>query len=58
MLLRKAPGFAALAGDIEMGGADGLNESFLARDKSDQVADRASITTLPLAKDVTLSPGN
>jgi hexosaminidase len=52
MLLRKAPGITALAGDIEMGGADGLNESFLAWDKSDQVADTASITTLPLAKDV------
>ena len=52
MLLRKPAGVTAHAGDIEMGGADGLNESFLAWDKPDQLADTSSIITLPLGKDV------
>jgi len=52
MVLRKIAGVSALSGDIEMGGADGWNESFLLWEQSDQVADTASITTLPLNKDV------
>jgi len=52
MVLRKVAGVASLSGDIEMGGADGLNESFLLWGQSDQLADTSSITTLPLNKDV------
>ncbi|MCF7730094.1 MAG: family 20 glycosylhydrolase [Akkermansiaceae bacterium] len=52
MVLRKVPGVSALSGDVEMGGADGWNESFLLWEQSDQLADTSSITTLPLNKDV------
>jgi hypothetical protein len=48
LLPRQAPGDVALVGDVEMGGADGLNESFPACDQSDQVADTASIRALPM----------
>ena len=52
MLLRKVPGVRSLSGDVEMGGADGRNESFLLWGQSDQLADTSSITTLPLNKGV------
>ncbi|MCX6875675.1 MAG: hypothetical protein NTW21_17985 [Verrucomicrobia bacterium] len=52
MVLRKVPGVNALSGDIEMGGADGRNESFLLWEQSNQLADTSSIATLPLSKDV------
>ena len=52
MVFRKPAGVNAHSGDIEMGGADGWNESFLMWEQSDQLADTSSITTLPLSKDV------
>lgn len=48
--LRKTPGIDALAGDIEMGGKDGWNESFLVWERSDQLPESSSIITLPLAE--------
>lgn len=45
------PGMTALSGDIEMGGIDGWNESFLVWLASDQLPDTSSIITLPLYKD-------
>jgi len=51
MRLWMTPGVAALSGDIEMGGVDGWNESFLVWIRSDQLPDTSSIITLPLYKD-------
>jgi len=52
MVLRKVAGVKALSGNIEMGGADGWNESFLLWGQSNQLAANSCITTLPLNKDV------
>ncbi len=52
MLLRKVPGAKSLSGDVEMGGDDGWNESFLLWGQSEQLASTSSITTLPLNKGV------
>ncbi|MCY2930964.1 MAG: family 20 glycosylhydrolase [Planctomycetota bacterium] len=51
MRLEMPPGMAALSGDIEMGGIDGWNESFLVWIQPDQLPDTSSIITLPLYKD-------
>ena len=52
MVLRKVAGVNSLSGDIELGGADGWNESFLLWGQSDQLPDTSSITTLPLNKGI------
>ena len=49
MVLRRTAGADAHAGDIEMGGPDGLNQAFLVWEGSNQLADTSCIITLPPA---------